>query len=150
MIQSAQSLRMSVFLAGLAALLLPSCTRPVPVAGGGGVAPALPAPAAAVDAPKGKDIVDPVLRESREKADAILDGLLAGKFDQDADLSPVARKRKGYQSWSITSQKMARPDAATFGGELAGPAGRAAFDMLLVKQQTGHWAVATFSGPNAK
>ena len=149
MIQSLQSLRMSVLLAGLAVLLLPSCARPVPVVGGGVVAP-VPAGPAAVEAPKGKDIADPVLRESRDQADAILDGLLAGKFDHDSNLWPVARKLKDYQSWSITSQKMTRPDAATFGGELTGPAGRAAFDMLLVKQQTGHWAVATFSGPNAK
>jgi hypothetical protein len=48
-----------------------------------------------VDAPKGKDIADPVLRESREQADVILDGLLTGKFDEDANLSPVARKLKG-------------------------------------------------------
>ena len=151
MIARSPSLRIiTVFCGGLAILLLPSCTRPVPVAGGGGAAPAPAAPAVAVDAPKGKDIADPVLRESREQADAILDGLLAGKFDQDSNLSPVARKLKGYQSWSVTSQKMTRPDAAEFGGTLAGPAGQAAFDMLLVKQQSGKWAVATFSGPNSK
>jgi hypothetical protein len=33
---------------------------------------------------------------------------------------------------------------------LAGTAGQAGFKMLLVKQQSGKWAVATFSGPNAK
>jgi hypothetical protein len=89
-----------------------------------------------------------VLREGREQADAILDGLLAGKLDQDQDLSPVARKVKGYQSWSITSQNIVREGAADFQGVLSSPAGRARFDMLLVKQMSGNWAVGTFSGPN--
>ena len=140
--------RITACCVGWAILLITSCARPVPVGGGGGGAPAPLAPA--VDAPKGKDIADPVLRESREQADAILDGLLNGRFDQDSNLSPVALKLKGFRSCSITSQKMTRPDAAQFGGALTGPAGQAGFDMLLVKQQSGKWAVATFSGPNPK
>jgi hypothetical protein len=85
---------------------------------------------------------------AREQADATLGGLLAGKFDNDADLSPVARKLKGYQSASVKSQKIVRDGAAEFGGVLTGPASRARFDMTLVKQASGKWAVGTFSGPN--
>jgi hypothetical protein len=103
-----------------------------------------------VEAPKGKAIADPVLRESREQANAILDGLLAGKFDQDPDLSPVARKLKGFGSSLITSQKLVRNDAAEFGATFTSPAGRAGFDMMLVKQVSGKWAVAKFSGPNTR
>jgi hypothetical protein len=100
------------------------------------------------DAPKGEAIADPVLREGREQADAILNGLLAGRFDQDQDLSPVARKLNGYQFWSIKSQKIVREGAAQFQGVLSSPTGRARFDMLLVKQVSGRWAVGSFSGPN--
>jgi len=45
-----------------------------------------------------------VLWEARGQADAILGGRLAGTFDNDPDLSPVARKVKRYQSYSIKSQ----------------------------------------------
>jgi hypothetical protein len=100
------------------------------------------------DAPEGEAIADPVLREAREQADAILDGLLAGKFDQDQELWPVARKLKGFQSASIKSEEIVRAGAADFRGILIGPAGRARFDMHLVKQKNGKWAVGTFGGPN--
>jgi hypothetical protein len=100
------------------------------------------------DAPKGEAIADPVLREAREQADHILDGLFAGKFDQDQDLWPVARKLKGYRSGSVRSQAVVREGAAEFRGVLTGPAGRARFTMTLVKQANGTWAVGTFSGPN--
>ena len=121
-----------------------------PAAPGGGGVPA-PAPQAEQpDAPKGEAIADPVLREAREQADAILDGLLAGKFEQDQDLWPVARKLKGYQSWSIKSQKIVREGAADFQGVLRSPAGRARFDMTFVKQMSGKWAIGAFSGPNSE
>jgi hypothetical protein len=136
--------------AGLAAatltLAFAGC-RPAPP-GAGGTPPAAPR-AEEPDAPKGEAIADPGLREAREQADATLGGLLAGKFDKDTDsgLSAVAQKVKGYQSYAVKSQKAVREGAAEFEGVLSGPVGRARFGMLLVKQQSGRWAVGTFSGP---
>jgi hypothetical protein len=100
------------------------------------------------DAPRGEAIADPVLRQAREEADSILDGLLAGKFDQDQDLWPVARKVKGFQSWAIKSQKVVREGAAEFQGVLTRPGDAAGFKVTLVKQASGKWAVGAFSGPN--
>jgi hypothetical protein len=128
----------------LVALVLAGCR---PAAPGGGGAPAPAPPAEAPDAPRGEAIPDPALREARDRADAILAGLLAGTFDQDPDLWPAARKLKGYQACAVKSQKVARENFAEFEGVLTGPAGRARFGLLLVKQQSGQWAVATFSGP---
>jgi hypothetical protein len=91
---------------------------------------------------------DSALREARDQADAVLGGLLAGKFDDDPDLWPVARKLKGYQSCAIKSQQLVREGAADFRGVLTGPAVRARFDMSLMKQANGKWAIGTFSGPN--
>jgi hypothetical protein len=54
------------------------------------------------DAPRGETVADPILREARERADAILGDLLAGRFDDDPDLWPVARKVKGYRSCAIS------------------------------------------------
>jgi hypothetical protein len=100
------------------------------------------------DAPKGAAVADPVLREAREQADAILSGLLAGKFDNDPELSLVARKVKGFQSSSIKFQEIVREGTVNFRGLLISPAGgQAGFEMTLVKQTSGKWAVGTFSGP---
>ena len=96
----------------------------------------------------GTDPGDAALREARKQADAILTDLLAGKLDNAPDLWPVARKLKGYDVYSIESQKIDSDRAAHFGGMLSRSAGRARFEMVLVKQQSGNWAVATFSGPN--
>ena len=100
------------------------------------------------DAPKGEAIADPVLRQARVQADSLLDGLLAGKFDQDQDLWPVARKLKGFTSWAIKSQKIVREGTAEFQGVLTRPEGAAQFKVTLVKQASGEWAVGAFSGPN--
>jgi hypothetical protein len=100
------------------------------------------------DAPTGEAIADPVLRQARAQADSILDGLLAGQFDQDPDLGPVAKKLKGFQSWAIKSQKVVREGAAEFQGVLTSPGGAAGFKVTLVKQASGKWAVGAFSGPN--
>jgi hypothetical protein len=96
----------------------------------------------------GGDPGDPVLREAREQADAILTDLLAGELDSDPDLWPVARKLMGYDLYSVKSQKLDSDGAAQFGGMLTSSTGRASFEMMLVKQQSDKWAVATFSGPN--
>ena len=98
--------------------------------------------------PRGAQAInDLVLREGREAAETILDGLIAGRFDQNQDLWPVANKLKGYQSWSIKSQQLVRQDAADFGGLLTSAPAKRRFDMTLVKQADGKWAVGTFSGP---
>jgi hypothetical protein len=136
---------------GLAALLVAlggvGC-RPANPGQGGGAMPVQPGKAEAAEAPKGEAIADPVLREARDRAEAILQGLLAGKYENDPDLFPLAKKIKGYQSWTIQSQEMLRVNAAQFLGVLSAPQGRADFNMTLRKQQDGTWAVASFSGPN--
>jgi hypothetical protein len=117
-----------------------------------GERPTAPAPAAPKagepDAPKGDAIADPVLREAREQLDMVLTDLLTGKFDQDESFAPVARKLKGYQSWSIKSQQLVRDGAVNFRGILTAPGGRARFDIHFVKQESGKWAIGTFGGPN--
>jgi hypothetical protein len=101
------------------------------------------------DAPRGEAVADPSLREARDQADAMLAGLLAGRFSDDPNLSPVARRVKGYQSYSIQSQEMVRDSAAEFRGLLHGPVGRTRFGMTLMKQTDGKWAIGAFSGPNS-
>ena len=101
----------------------------------------------AASAPKGNAIPDPVLRQARDEAEAILLGLLSEEFDQDENLALVAENMKGYTSWSVKSQTLARPGAAEFKGTVDSPQGSAKFTMTLVKQAGGQWAVATFSGP---
>lgn len=131
-----------------ALLLAVACAGCQPAApkGGGTPAPKVAAP----DAPKGEAIADPDLREAREQVDAVLADLLAGKLDQDENLAPVARKLKGYQSWSIKSQRLVREGAADFRGLLTAPGGQASFDIHFVKQAGGEWAIGTFGGPNAE
>lgn len=129
--------------AALLCVLACSGCQPAAPKGGGAPKPKAEEP----DAPKGEAIVDPKLREAREQVDAILDGLLAGKFDQDENLAPIAKKLKGYQSWSIKSQQMVRDTEADFRGILIAPPGRARFDVHFVKQASGKWAIGTFGGP---
>lgn len=100
------------------------------------------------DAPKGEAVADPELRHARERADATLGGLLAGKLDADPDLSPVAQKVKGYQSYAVKAQRVVREETAEFRGVLSGPSDRARFALTLVRQSDGRWAVGTFSGPD--
>jgi hypothetical protein len=121
------------------------CRPAGPGPGGGGLPPP---PEERPEAPKGKAIADPVLREARDEAEVILGGLLAGKFENDPDMWPVARKLKGYQSWSVKDQEIVRDGAAEFRGTLSGPRGRARFGMTLVKQTNGRWAVGQFTGPD--
>jgi hypothetical protein len=103
------------------------------------------------EAPKGDAIADPDLREARAAADATLDGLLAGKFDDDEALRAVARKVKGFTSATVTDQKTSREDGlevADFWGFVGGPRGFTPFQMRLVKQANGKWAVGWFRGPD--
>jgi hypothetical protein len=100
-----------------------------------------------LDAPTGEAIADPVLREARAQVDEVLADLLAGKLDQDEKVAPVARKLKGYQSWSIKSQQLVQDGAADFRGVLTAPGARASFDIHFVKQGSGKWAIGTFGGP---
>jgi hypothetical protein len=118
-----------------------------------GCRPAVPgravlAPAEELDAPNAEAIGDPELRQAREQADATLGGLLAGKLEAHPSLSPVAKKLKGYQSYAVKSQQIVRDGTAEFRGLLSAPSGRVRFDLTLVKQADGRWAVGTFSGPN--
>jgi hypothetical protein len=129
----------------LLAVACAGCQPAAPKSGGG------PAPKAVEpDAPKREAIADPVLREAREQVDAVLTDLLAGKFDQDENLAPIARKLKEYRSWSIKSQQLVREGAADFRGLLTAPGCQASFDIHFVKQARGKWAIGTLGGPNAE
>jgi hypothetical protein len=133
-----------LLLLGVVCLLQTSCRPAVPAGG----SPSAKTQTEEPDAPSGEEINDPVLREARAQVETILSGLLAGQFDKDPDLWPVASKLKNFQAYSIKSQKIIREGAAQFKGLLRNSAGRAHFDLMLVKQTSGKWAVATFSGPN--
>ena len=102
--------------------------------------------------PNNDDADNPLVKEARSDTEAVLDDLLAGKYDNDADFAPVARKVKGFHSWSIESQKIETgvPKSVNFSGNLKGPNGEAIFTVLMVKQQSGKWMIGTFSGPNPK
>jgi hypothetical protein len=99
--------------------------------------------------PKGKAIADPLLREARDAGDALLLHLLQGQFDQDESLAMVAEKLKGYSSWSITSQTITGTRTAAFKGTVSNAAGKAAFNMTLVKHSSGQWAISKFFGPTS-
>jgi hypothetical protein len=92
---------------------------------------------------------DPASKETRTAAGEILDRLLAGKLAEgESPLQYRAKALKGFQSWSIESQQQKEEGRATFDGLLTGAAGKARFNMILVKQKDGKWAVGAFSGPN--
>jgi hypothetical protein len=97
--------------------------------------------------PKGKAIADPLLRQARDAADALLLGLLQGQFDQDESLSVVAEKLRGYTSWSITSQTTTGQRTAEFKAMVSNAVGKATFRMTLVKHASGQWAISKFIGP---
>jgi hypothetical protein len=110
----------------------------------------VPAPRAEEpDAPIGEAIADPVLREARRQNDTVLVELLVGRAGESGN-ARIAEKIKGYQTFSVKSQKLVRDGVAEFSGLLTGPKGRADFRLTLVKQRDGDgkWAIATFSGPN--
>jgi hypothetical protein len=99
------------------------------------------------DAPKADEIANPHLREARENADAILEGLLAGNFAEHPQLAPVARKVNGYRAHSIKCQQMLTSKRAEFCGVLTGAPEPARFSMTLVEQKDGKWEIGAFSGP---
>jgi len=124
-------LRSSVWATLLVTVACAGC-QPAAPKGGGAPAPKAEEP----DAPKGEAIADPVLREARDQVDAVLKDLLAGKLDQDENFAPVARKLKGYQSWSIKSQQLARDGAADFRGVLTAPGARARLISISSSRRT--------------
>jgi hypothetical protein len=124
-------------------------------AGGVGCTPSSHAPSptgAAPAIPKKNDADNPMVKESRPDTESILNDLIAGKYDKDQNFYPIARKLKGFRSWSIDSQEVVPdpPKAVRFGGTLKGPTGEATFTVTMVKQQNGKWMIGTFEGPNPK
>jgi hypothetical protein len=95
---------------------------------------------------------DPMVKEARSDTEAALNDLLAGKYDNDSDFAPVARKVKGFRSWSIEGQSSDPADrkAVNFSGTLKGPHGEAAFVASMVKQRNGRWMIGHFQGPDPK
>jgi hypothetical protein len=136
----------ATLLGGLIAIAVSGCNRLAapPVKG-----PAV-APAVIVEAPKGDEIEDPVLREARAATDEILSSMLAVKAQEDSGSERIAKKIGTYQAAVITSQKMTGKDAARFEGKLTAPTAQASFQATVVKQQNGKWAIGSFSGPNAE
>jgi hypothetical protein len=105
---------------------------------------------AAVEVPDDRN--DPIVKEARSDTEAVLNDLLAGKYDNDPNFAPVARKLKGFRSWSIERQNI-DPDnrkAVNFRGTLKGPQGEATFVASMVKQQNGKWMIGYFQGPDPK
>jgi hypothetical protein len=103
--------------------------------------------------PKQKDDRDdPMVKEARSDTEAVLNDLLAGKYDNDPDLAPVARKLKGFQSWSINRQDIIpdTPKAVNFSGTLIGPRSEATVMASMVKQQNGKWMIGYFQGPSPR
>ena len=120
------------------------CSKPPPTPP---VAATLPGP------PQTDDHDDPMVKEARSDTEAILNDLLAGKLDNDTSLAPVARKLKGFRSWSIERENIDPshdPKAVKFTGTLKGPQGEATFVAMMVKQQNGKWMIGSFTGPDPK
>ncbi len=95
---------------------------------------------------------DPMVKEARSDTEAVLNDLLAGKYDNDPNFAPVAHKLKGFQSWSIERQNLDpdNPKAVNFRGTLKGPQGEARFVASMVKQQNSKWMIGWFQGPHPK
>jgi hypothetical protein len=93
-----------------------------------------------------------LVKEARADTEAVLNDLLAGKYDHDTNFAPVARRVKGYTSWSIDSQEVDpdSPQAVTIDGTLSGPSGEATFSASMRKQQNGKWMIGWFTGPMPK
>jgi hypothetical protein len=93
-----------------------------------------------------------MVKEARADTEAVLNDLLAGKYDNDPNFAPVAQKVKGFQSWSLERQQIDpdNPKAVNFSGTLKGSSGEATFTASMVKQQNGKWMIGYFSGPNRK
>ncbi len=120
---------------------------------GTGCTPVMPPKAANPPAVPKKSVADnPLVMEALPDTEAILKDLLAGVYDDDPSLSPVARKVKGFQSWAFETldPNPDLPQSVNFSGILKGPKGEAEFTALMVKQQNGKWMIGTFSGPNAR
>src|SRR4051812_29123055 len=104
----------------------------------GGCKPTMPPKAASPSAIPKKSVADnPLVKEALPDTEAILQDLLAGIYDDDPTLSPVARKVKGFQSWSFETLEPNPdlPPSVNFSGILKGPKGEADFTVLMVKQQ---------------
>jgi hypothetical protein len=119
--------------------------------------PVVPAPSAVGKPPVPgfavslQDPSDPELGAAQAATTNALDALLAGTLAADDPLAPVARKVAGYQTWSVTARTPVAgpPPAWDFSGTLAAAPGRSArFTVRMVKQQSGHWAVGLFRGPD--
>ena len=86
--------------------------------------------------PKKDDADTPIVKEARPDTEAILNDLIAGKYDNDGQFAPVARKVKGFQSWSIETQEIDpdRPkEAVHFGGPVMVDRG------FVLHQPLGEW-----------
>jgi hypothetical protein len=98
------------------------------------------------------DRENPTVKEARADTEAILNDLLAGKYDNDPNFAPLAHQLTGFESWSLERQELAadQPMSVNFSGTLKGPSGEATFRLSVVKQQNGKWMIGDFSGPDRK
>jgi hypothetical protein len=88
-------------------------------------------------------------KEARADTEKALNGLLAGSYDDDAELAPVAKRLKGFTKWTIDSREVdpESPGTLLIGGRLSGPAGEARFSASMHRMVDGHWELGTFNGP---
>jgi len=129
----------------LVAAITSGCGKPV------AVAPTLAPPAAPTGAPRQDADETPLVKEVRAETGTILDDLLAGKYDDDPSYAPIARKLKGFRSWSIQTAALDKdsPPTVKVEGTLVGANRDATFSALIVKQEaTGRWMIGSFNGPN--
>ena len=93
---------------------------------------------------------DAELGEAQAAARKLLNDLLAGTQTEDEAANELAKKIKPYTSCWVVSQQRdgVAPPSWHFDGMLTGPDGNAAFGVALVKQQSGRWMMASFSGPD--
>ena len=128
-----------VFLAVFAA----GCSNAGPV-------PKKPAPAPV--AAEKDDADDPIVKEAKADTDGVLKNVLAGKTDNDSMLDHLSAKLNGFDSATIERQKLVPGElkSVRFDGTLKGRRGEAKFSLLMVEQESGKWAIATFGEPSSK
>jgi hypothetical protein len=121
-----------------------ACSNPDPAA-------KKPVPPAPLVADK-DDADEPMVTEARAETNAVFKNVLAGKTDNDSMLNRLSAKLNGFDSATIERQKLIPGElkSARFDGTLKGRKGQASFSVLMVKQENGKWAIATFEGPTSK
>jgi hypothetical protein len=89
------------------------------------------------------------LSAAQTAATALLDDLIARKFDGDPELGVLANKLSEYHGWNVYKQTGGEKQWV-FTGYFHSINGWADFALTMVKQGDGSWKMATMSGPTRK